>query len=179
MLAMKSILCVGVAVVFLSSSSHAQPAASGYSSTVAGAWNRMARLLAASAEAMPDAGYAFKPSPDVRTFGELLGHLAEEHYLFCSEVKGEKNPKEGTAFEKLPTKGELVKALAESIAYCNPVYAAARDEAKMTQPLAPNQRDTPFSNLLMNVTHDSEHYGNLVTYLRMKGIVPPSSQPSR
>jgi len=154
----------------------AQTPAPGYSSTVARSWTRIARLVAASAEAMPEAGYAFRPSPDVRTFGELIGHLAEEHYMICAGAKGDKNPKEGTSFEKIAAKAELVKALSESIAYCNAVYAAAKDDGKALQAAA---GDTPFSSLLMNVTHDSEHYGNIVTYLRMKGIVPPSSQPSR
>lgn len=154
----------------------AQTPAPGYSSTVARSWTRIARLVAASAEAMPEAGYAFRPSPDVRTFGELIGHLAEEHYMICAGAKGDKNPKEGTSFEKIAAKAELVKALSESIAYCNAVYAAAKDDGKALQAAAGG---TPFSSLLMNVTHDSEHYGNIVTYLRMKGIVPPSSQPSR
>ena len=155
----------------------AQTPAPGYTSTVARSWTRIARLVAASAEAMPEAGYAFKPSPDVRTFGELIGHLAEEHYMICAGAKGEKNPKEGTSFEKIAAKAELVKAINESIAYCNAVYAGAKDDAKSLQ--AASGSGTPFSGLLMNVTHDSEHYGNIVTYLRMKGIVPPSSQPSR
>jgi uncharacterized damage-inducible protein DinB len=59
------------------------------------------------------------------------------------------------------------------------VYSAAKDDPKTTQPATPGRRDTPFSSMLLNVTHDSEHYGNMVTYLRMKGIVPPSSQASR
>jgi uncharacterized damage-inducible protein DinB len=54
-----------------------------------------------------------------------------------------------------------------------------KDDATLLAPLAPNRRDSRFSSMLLNVTHDSEHYGNLVTYLRMKGIVPPSSQPTR
>jgi len=175
MLGMKSVLCA-LTLVLAADTASAQ---SGYTGTVTASWTRVKRLLTASAEAMPDANYAFKPTADVRTFGELIGHLAEEHYMFCSGLKGEKNPKDGIAFEKIATKAELVKALSDSIAYCDPVYAAATDEPKMTQPLAPNRRDSPFSSMLMNVTHDSEHYGNLVTYLRLKGIVPPSSQSTR
>jgi uncharacterized damage-inducible protein DinB len=178
MLGMKSFIAC-VTIVFVSSGAFAQPASGGYASTVSNSWNRIKRLIAASADAMPDANYSFKPTADVRTFGELIGHLAEEHYMFCSGLSGEKNPKDGVAFEKISAKADLVKALNESIAYCDTVYAAAKDEAKMTQPIAPNRRDTPFSSMLMNVTHDSEHYGNIVTYLRLKGIVPPSSQPSR
>jgi uncharacterized damage-inducible protein DinB len=150
-----------------------------YTKTVSSSWNRVKRLVAASAESMPEANYSFKPTPEVRSFGEIIGHLANEHYMMCSDVKGEKNPQERVDFEKKTTKAELVKALADSSAYCDAAYNAAQDEAKMLQPVKPNRRDTPFGTLLLNVTHDSEHYGNLVTYLRMKGIVPPSSQPTR
>ena len=72
-----------------------------------------------------------------------------------------------------------MKDITDSIAYCDAAYAAIKDDVKTTTPFAPNRRHTLFSSMLLNVTHDSEHYGNLVTYLRMKGIVPPSSQPSR
>lgn len=178
MLGMKSCR-VCLMLVLAATGAQAQTSPAGYASAVTSSWNRVARLLTASAQAMPEAGYAFKPTADVRTFGELIGHLAEEHYIFCSGLKGEKNPKEGAGFEKLGTKAELVKALQDSIAYCNPAYAGAKDEPRMHQPIEPGKRDTPFGDMLMNVTHDSEHYGNIVTYLRMKGIVPPSSQPSR
>jgi uncharacterized damage-inducible protein DinB len=157
----------------------AQSSDSGYTTAVRNSWNRVKRLVMASAEAMPEANYSFKPTPDVRTFGQLIGHLANEHYLLCSPVKGEKNPQDGVDFEKKTTKAELVKALADSNAYCDAVYGSLKDEAKNLQPTSPGRRDTPFSALLMNVTHDSEHYGNIVTYLRIKGIVPPSSQPTR
>jgi uncharacterized damage-inducible protein DinB len=94
-------------------------------------------------------------------------------------LKGEKNPLETVDFEKKTAKAELVKAIDDSISYCDGAYVAIKDDAKTTAPMAPNRRDTPFSSMLLNVTHDSEHYGNIVTYLRLKGIVPPSSQPSR
>jgi uncharacterized damage-inducible protein DinB len=158
----------------------APPAAdAGYTASVRASWNAIKRNVSRSAQAMPDEGFAFKPTPDVRSFGQLLGHLANEHYIFCSVMKSEKNPHEGVDFEKKTTKAEFVKDINDSIAYCDAAYAAMKDDAKLLAPLGPNQRDTLFGSALMNVTHDSEHYGNLVTYLRMKGIVPPSSQPSR
>jgi uncharacterized damage-inducible protein DinB len=127
---------------------------------------------------MPEANYSFRPTADVRTFGELIGHLANEHYMICSGVKGEKNPQESVDYEKKTAKADLVKALQESNAYCDAVYGSLTDTPKLTQP-ATGRRDTPFGSLLMNVTHDSEHYGNIITYLRLKGLVPPSSQPTR
>jgi uncharacterized damage-inducible protein DinB len=180
---MKQIISLAIMIAVGSTAvpASAQPPAaeSSYSGTVRARWNAIKRNVAGSAQAMPEDGFAFKPAPDVRTFGQLLGHLANEHYIFCSMVKGEANPQEKVDFEKKTTKAEFVKDINDSIAYCDAAYAALKDEAKSIAPYAPGKRDTPFNLMLMNVTHDSEHYGNLVTYLRMKGIVPPSSQPSR
>ena len=152
----------------------------GYTATVRGRWNAVKNNIAASAAAMPEAGYRYKPTPDVRSFGELIGHLANEHYMLCSPLKGEKNPQSAIDFEKTTAKADLIKAINESIAYCDAAYAAAKDEPKTIAPFSETQRDTPFRVMVLNVTHDSEHYGNIVTYLRLKGIVPPSSpQPSK
>jgi uncharacterized damage-inducible protein DinB len=176
-IAIAIILLAGVAT--LPAQSQQPPPDTGYAATVRARWNGIKRNIAGSAEAMPETGFAFKPTPEVRTFGQLIGHLANEHYIFCSAMKGEKNPQESVDFEKKTTKAEFVKDINDSIAYCDAAYAAMKDDAKLLAPLAPSRRDTLFSSMLLNVTHDSEHYGNLVTYLRMKGIVPPSSQPSR
>lgn len=180
---MKQMISFAIMIVLGSTAAPAlaqQPAAdTSYTATVRARWNAIKRNIAGSAQSMPEAGFAFKPAPDVRTFGQLLGHLANEHYMFCSMLKGEPNPQEKVDFEKKTTKAEFVKDINDSIAYCDAAYAALKDDAKMTGPYAPGKRDTPFNLMLMNVTHDSEHYGNLVTYLRMKGIVPPSSQPTR
>ena len=175
---MKSFIATAL-FVLVAATAHAQSEDTGYTGTLTNSWRRVSRLVAASAEAMPEAGYAFKPSPDVRTFGALIGHLAEEHYMICAAAKGENNPKQGVAFENVAATADLIKAINDSIAYCNAVYSSTKDEPKTTRPVTANRRDTPFSSLLLNVTHDSEHYGNMVTYLRMKGIVPPSSQPTR
>jgi uncharacterized damage-inducible protein DinB len=165
--------------VLLSAQPPPPAADGGYTAAVRTRWNAIKRNISGSAQAMPDAGFAFKPTAEVRSFGELLGHLANEHYMLCSQIKGEKNPHESVDFEKKTTKAEFVKDINDSIAYCDAAYAAVKDDPKTIAPIAPNRRDTPFSSMLLNVTHDSEHYGNLVTYLRLKGVVPPSSQPSR
>jgi uncharacterized damage-inducible protein DinB len=151
----------------------------GYTATVRNSWNNVKRNVAASAEKMPAENYAFRPTPEVRTFGELIGHLANEHYMLCSPLKGEANPMEKVDFEKTTGKADLVKAINGSNAYCDAAYAAARDDPKTITSFSATRRDTPFRVMLLNVTHDSEHYGNLITYLRMKGLVPPSSTPTR
>lgn len=137
-------------------------------------YDRLKDLYLRSAELMPEEHYAFKPTPEVRSYGQVLGHVANENYLFCSAAKGEDNPNQAD-FEKTTGKAALVQAVKESFAYCDPAYRM--DEMKAMQEV------TFFGNkgsrlwvLMFNVSHDSEHYGNLVTYLRMKGLVPPSSQ---
>ena len=155
------------------------PPDAGYTATVRGSWNTVKRYVAASAEKMPAEHYGFKPTPEVRSFGELIGHLANEHYLLCSPLKGEANPMAKVDFEKTTVKAELVNAINDSNAYCDAAYSAVKDEARTITPFSDTRRDTPFRVMLLNVTHDNEHYGNIITYLRMKGLVPPSSQPTR
>jgi uncharacterized damage-inducible protein DinB len=115
-----------------------------------------------SAEKMPEENYSFRPAPRVRTFGEILGHIAQEQYLyFCGPVRGEQKAAD---IEKTKTsKADLVAALKESFAYCDVAYDQMTDKGNLTL-------------LWKNVLHDGEHYGNLVTYLRIKGLVPPSTE---
>src|SRR3954454_13449750 len=179
---MKSIAISTTAMILCASLGWAQTPAttdSGYTATLRNSWNSVKRYVISSAEKMPEANYAFKPTPDVRSFGELIGHLANEHYLLCSPLKGEKNPMADVDFEKKTAKADLVKAINDSNAYCDAAYAAAKDDPKTITSFSEGRRDTPFRVMLLNVTHDNEHYGNIITYLRMKGLVPPSSTPTR
>src|SRR5438105_1557524 len=136
----------------------------GYTATLRASWNSVKRYVASSAEKMPDASYGFKPVSDVRSFGELLGHLANEHYLLCSALKAEKNPMADVDFEKKTAKADLVKAINESIAYCDSAYASMKDDPRTVAAFSETRKDTPFRVMLLNVTHDNEHYGNMVTY---------------
>src|SRR5262245_48761542 len=89
--------------------------------------------LAQAAEAMPAEEYGFSPTPDVRTFGQLVGHVANANFFFCSQAAGEKSP--GTRnYEQVTEKAALVAALAESLAYCDKVYGATTD-ATYSQPV--------------------------------------------
>ena len=170
---------VWTTMMMLSATLASAQAPAGYTGTLLNSWNSVKRYVVSSAEKMPDANFGFKPTPEVRSFGELIGHLANEHYLLCSPLKGEKNPMADVDFEKKTAKADLVKAINDSIAYCDAAYATVKDEAKTVTPFSETRKDTPFRVMLLNVTHDNEHYGNMITYLRMKGIVPPSSTPTR
>ena len=130
--------------------------------------------ILASAEDMPAERYGFRPIEGVRSFGQMLGHVAGDHYWFCSRVKGE-TWEPDTTLERLD-KEQMLVALRESYAYCDDLYTSlpADRAAEMIQF---GRGQVPRLYLLnFNVTHDWEHYGNLITYLRMNGMVPPSSQ---
>ncbi len=127
-----------------------------------------------SAEQMPEENYSFKPVPTVRSFGEIVGHLANENLLMCATAKGEKRDMVQD-FEKNTEKAALVKAIKDAFAYCDPLYARP-DKAFPGQTELFGMKMTRLGVLALNVTHNWEHYGNFITYLRIKGLVPPSSQ---
>jgi uncharacterized damage-inducible protein DinB len=136
------------------------------------------RNLAEAADRMPADEYAFKPTPQVRSFGELLGHVVNANYFFCSQAKGEKSP--GTRnYETTPDKDTLVKGLTEALAYCDDAYASTTDAnfQQVVQVAGPGggKEAGRGAVLMFNTTHNNEHYGNIVVYLRLKGHVPPST----
>ena len=141
-------------------------------------WDGVKKNIVQSVEVMSEANFSFRPVETVRTYGQILGHLAGANYVICAAAKGEKTPLAEDAFEKLPTKAAIGKALNESLTYCDAVFAGA-DDQKLAETI-----EMPFGMgkaarsraLIMNIGHLNEHYGNLVTYMRMKGIVPPSSR---
>ena len=140
--------------------------------------------LIKSAENVPDSIYNLRPGPqkEVRTYGQIIGHLANFNYLWCSQARQEKYPAQGKDFEKLETRAELTQALKDAFNYCDPVYANLTDAAglaviSVTQENGKQTQVPRISLLILNLTHNNEHYGNLVTYMRIKSIVPPSSQP--
>lgn len=134
--------------------------------------------LVAGAEEMPEDNYSFKPTPEVRSFGQLVGHVADAQYLFCSMAAGEKNPSPGIEKSK-SSKADLVQALKDGVAYCDKVYDGMTD-AEASQIVKLFGRDSAkLTVLTVNTAHADEHYGNMVTYLRLKGLVPPSSAPRK
>jgi uncharacterized damage-inducible protein DinB len=139
------------------------------------AYTRVKDLLVRSAEKMPEENYKFKPTEAVRSYGQIVGHLADAQYTFCSIALGEKNP--APNIEKTKTsKADLIVALKEGFAYCDKAYDSMTD-ASATQMVKLFGGDSPrFGALEVNNMHNLEHYGNLVTYMRLKNIVPPSSE---
>ena len=157
-----------------------QPAAANpVSAAVRTGWDGAKGNVSKAAEAMPEGDYGFRPVSTVRTYGQILAHVAGANYVFCAAAKGEKTPFAEDAFEKsATTRAQIIKALSDSIAYCDAAYTAL-DDKRMAETV-----DMPFGMakavraraLMLNTGNVQEHYGNLVTYLRVKGVVPPSSQ---
>jgi uncharacterized damage-inducible protein DinB len=137
-----------------------------------------------SAEKVPEELYGLRPGPqvEVRTFGQILGHLANFNYLWCSQAKGEKNPAQDSDYEKLTSKALLLGALSDAFAYCDGAYAALTDASGLevitvTQESGRKAQVPRMSLLVLNYGHNNDHYGNLVTYMRIKSLVPASSEP--
>ena len=145
---------------------------------VRGQWNTVSKYLSRAAEAVPDSSYAYKPVETVRSFGQLVAHVAGSQMMFCAAALGEAVPPEDDFEKRTMSKAELVAALDASNKYCARAYALP--SAKLGGPIEMfGQHFTQGGMLLVNATHDNEHYGNVVTYMRMLGMVPPSSQPAQ
>ena len=132
--------------------------------------------LTEMAAKMPEADYLFQPTKEVRTYGQLFGHVANAQFGACSAAKGEANPNQGNDNEKKATKAEFVKALADSFAYCDPVFAALTDETAV-QLVKQGMNEVARGSVLAGLNaHSNEMYGTGVVYMRLKGMVPPSTE---
>jgi|HubBroStandDraft_1064217.scaffolds.fasta_scaffold307710_1 uncharacterized damage-inducible protein DinB len=122
-----------------------------------------------SADAMPESKYNYRPTKEVRSFAEILNHVADISYILCSNVKGEATP--GTAAAK-GSKAEIEAYLKGAFDYCDGVYSGFTD-AHLNDPANFWGVKTNKMFILTQVAnHDALHYGNLVTYLRLNGIEP-------
>jgi uncharacterized damage-inducible protein DinB len=125
----------------------------------------------------PEEHYSFKPVPEIRTFGELVAHVADNQVRGCSSVKGEQ--RQGNA-ASLKTKAELVEALKASFTECDAAWDTVTDAtAAQTVKTARGERSRLGAMTVFILAHDNEEYGYMAVYLRLKGIVPPSSEPRK
>jgi uncharacterized damage-inducible protein DinB len=123
------------------------------------AFNEVSAWVVAAAEMVPAEKYSYKPAEPVRTFGQLVGHLADSFTYYCAVGAG-RNVEWLDAIEKgTSDKTALVAELKKALATCTAPYTSGGR----------------FRALVDNVGHTSIHYGNMVTYLRMMGMTPPSS----
>jgi uncharacterized damage-inducible protein DinB len=129
-----------------------------------------------SVDKIPDALWSFQPTKEVRTVAQLFAHVADGQYEFCGVVaEGKSVSKDVEKTSK--TKAEIVPALKEAFAYCDAAYAKMTDANAADLVSFGGMRITKLGAMDFNTAHNMEHYGNLVTYMRINGIVPPSSEP--
>ena len=143
-----------------------------------GNWKVVTDYLTRAAEQMPEADYAFKAAPTVRSCAEVIGHVAGSQNMFCAAALGEKVPAEDEIEKNVKGKAALVAALKKSNEYCERAHAQT-DAALVPTLTLFGQQFNRMGVLALNAVHHGEHYGQLVTYLRIKGMVPPSSQPAQ
>ena len=137
-------------------------------------FNDLAGWLIQTVEQVPDSLYGYKPNPAVRSMSEIIGHVANAHYLFCSGAMAVAEP-EHPDYEKVTDKATLLEGMRASVDYCNGAYTMTdADAMQSTQFFGATM--SRLAVLVWNATHDGEHYGNLVVYMRANGMVPPSSQ---
>jgi uncharacterized damage-inducible protein DinB len=167
-----------MAALAVPSFAFAQQSANPFTAGEKGFFGYVSSQVIAAAEEVPESDYAFKPTAEVRSFGQLVGHVADAQYMFCSMVGGETNPSKGA--EKSQTaKSDLVQSLKDAGAYCTKVYGGLTD-AQGAQTIKFMGRDmAKLTVLTINSAHTDEHYGNMVTYMRLKGLVPPTSKPRK
>ena len=139
-------------------------------------WKSNISNVNAAADELSEALYAYRPTPDVRTFGELFAHIAGSQNMYCALALGEKPPAEDAVEKGAKTKAAIVAALKQSNTYCERAYAQQDSNLKASVDIF-GQQHPRFYALIANASHDAEHYGNIVTYMRLNKLVPPSSRP--
>jgi DinB superfamily len=138
------------------------------------AYNGVKNNILRAADKVSEADYNFKATPDVRTWGQLVGHVADAQMRGCSTVNGA--PKAASAGDKT-AKADLVAALKESFAECDKAFDALTDANANESVAAGRGQRTRLGALYGQVVHDNEMYGYMSVYMRLKGVVPPSSEP--
>jgi hypothetical protein len=145
-------------------------------------WLRQANVvpknrIVTMAERMPEDGYGMRPGTQTggRTFGQYLGHVANLNYVWCSQARGERNPNAGRDLEKLTGKAELMKAVQDAFGYCDGVYGALTDASGLEIIEATQENGQPIRTprvavLILNYAHNNEVFGNLNTFMRIKGL---------
>ena len=167
------------ALVFSPAAAFAQASANPFTDAIKAQLAQIKAPIIRTTEKVPEDLYAFKPTPEIRALGQLIGHIADGNNSICGAASGMKAAVTGSVEKTETTKAALQKALADSFAFCEQAIASMDDKkgaetAKTFLGVQPRLMVLAFNN-----SHLNEHYGNLVTYMRLKGIVPPSSEPAK
>jgi hypothetical protein len=149
----------------------------GLATSLQRAYGTLKGNLTQAAEKMPETNYGFKPAPDpdLRTYGQWIGHQADNQFTNCAVIKGVPNPSPPQSNEKKASKAELVKALADAFAFCDGAFSALTDQSAL-QLVKQGEGETARGGVASAMlSHGLESYGIVVVYLRAKGIAPPAA----
>ena len=139
-------------------------------------WDQIKDYITKAADQMPEDVYAFKPTPKIRSFGELVAHVSDASYGICAMAISDKAQSFGNAEKTMQKKADIQAALKAAFAYCDAAFQKLDDQSGRETIDLMGQRSPRLLVLAFNTQHTWEHYGNLVTYFRLKDMVPPSSQ---
>jgi len=180
---MKRMVCVVAGLVVFAVCAAAQAPAGqkvGLATSMQNAYATLKGNLTQAAEKMPEANYGFKPAPDpdLRTFGQWIGHQTDNQFLNCATLKGVPNPSPAQSNEKKTTKTELVKALADAFAFCDGALSSLTDQNAL-QLIKQGDGETARGGVASALlSHGLESYGIVVVYMRAKGVAPPAAAPA-
>ena len=175
-----SALVFALFVIPSASAAQPMPAPAGQTFAFAGemlrGYQSVQQNLTEAAEKMPDEHYGFRPTPEIKPFGQLVAHVALAQFRTCSQLKGEPNPRKEEKEEGTRTKTEAIALLKASAAYCDPLVSALT-ETTMTELTKMGENQVAKGLIPASlVTHGAEMYGTMAVYLRLKGLVPPTTE---
>jgi hypothetical protein len=133
-------------------------------------YTQVKTIILASVEKMPAENFSFKPTPEVRSYAELFNHVAQTQNALCTAPGGAR-PAPITA----TTKEDVLAAIKKSFDLCDAAYAAVTEANAMEVSGEGFMRGSKLGMIYKNVEHDNEMYGTMVVYMRLKGLVPPST----
>jgi DinB superfamily len=181
---MKRATCIVAGLMLFAHSSAAQAPTAGQKVGLAMSMQRayatLKGNLTQAAEKMPEDKYGFKPGsdPDLRTYGQWIGHQADNQFTNCATIKGVPNPSPAQSNEKKATKAELVKALAAAFAFCDDAISGLTDQSAL-QMVKQGEGETARGGVASALlSHGLESYGIVVVYLRANGVAPPNNAPA-
>lgn len=163
---------VSLALLAAAAPARAQLPSSSFLTPLKTQWESTRKLVQGIAEQVPEDKYDFKPTPEVRSFREQLTHLIGENYRYMAQAAGEAAPVDMSAINKLQHRDDIVKALNDSYEYGEKVWAGMTDQKAMEMVPGRGGRQMRWTWILANIVDNMDHYGNLVVYVRLNGMVP-------
>ena len=142
---------------------------------IVGQYKPMKLNFMEGAAAIPEADYSFRLTPPQRPLGEWISHTAQGNYARCAAIMGKETPPESKKAGETKAKAEVQKVLQASFEYCDAAFKSLTDQPALAEVTIAGKKSDPVTAMVSLIASLNEHYGNMVGYLRMKGITPPST----